>query len=268
MGLDINIKADIGSGNRRFSVGLSFSSGEAFTVLHGPSGSGKTLTLKCIAGLLTPASGRIEVAGRTLFDSGAGINLPSRERRLGYVFQDYALFPHLTVAENIGFAFMRPGRRLTEEERKRVSEALEAIELERLSDSRPGELSGGQRQRVAIARALVFGPDALLLDEPFSALDTGLRARMRAELKAVQERFQIPVLLVTHDPADIEAFRGTVVNLTEGNAFPLSFGKKKVEQRKPALFAAGRALARFQRRGGAQFRLFFASFFSPEKKEG
>ena len=221
MSISVDIKIEIRSKSQGFSLEASFSSGESFTVLHGPSGSGKTLTLKCIAGLLKPASGRIEVGGRTLFDSDAGINLPSRERRLGYVFQDYALFPHLTVAENVGFAFMRPGRGLTGKEKDKVSGALEAFEIERLADAHPAELSGGQRQRVAIARALVARPDALLLDEPFSALDTGLRARMRTKLKVVQGRFRIPVLLVTHDPEDIKAFKGTV---------------KKVEQRKPSPF--------------------------------
>ncbi len=214
MSIRINIKARVRSGGRGFTLGACFQSDAPFTVIQGPSGSGKTLTLRCVAGLLRPSSGRIEVGGRTLFDSQAGINLSVRERRLGYVFQDYALFPHLTVSENVGFAFLKAGRGLTAAGQKDVEEALETFELKGLARSRPGDLSGGQKQRVAIARALMTRPDALLMDEPFSALDAGLRARMRAELKAVQERFQIPVLLVTHDPADIYTFKGTVIDFT------------------------------------------------------
>ena len=232
MHLDIDIGKTLRQGRQRFTLQVKFRSDEDFVVLFGPSGAGKTLTLQAIAGLLIPERGRIVANQRVLFDSGRGINLPSRNRGIGYVFQDYALFPHLSVAENIGFAlkpWWYPG--MPRAARRRVQEMLEVFEIAELVELRPRELSGGQRQRVALARALAHKPDLLLLDEPFAALNPLLRARLRLELLDLQNRFNIPVVLITHDQQDVEAFAKTLVVYDNGRVkqvFP--FKKFRVEQ--------------------------------------
>lgn len=199
------------SGGRRFTLDSRLVCEDHSVVLFGPSGSGKSLTLQVLAGLLKPDAGRVVVNGRVLFDSRAGVDLPAREREVGYVFQDFALFPHLTLAQNVAFGLKRGlfgvlGRA----ERRLVEETLDLFGLLPLRDMPPGRLSGGQKQRAALARALVRRPRLLLLDEPFSALDQPLRARMRQELAAVRERFALPMLLVSHDLADAEAFAETL----------------------------------------------------------
>ncbi len=205
------IKKTLTSGNRRFNLDISFASSGYYTILSGPSGSGKSLTLRCIAGIETPDSGQIEIGERVLFDSEGRINVPVRERRVGYLFQDYALFPHLNVVENIGFGLKKLLRPLSGQDKVKIAELVEIFGFKEMADSLPRDLSGGQRQRVALARALVNHPSVLLLDEPFSALDHSLREKMRAELKAVQARFNIPVILISHEPADIRAFEGDIV---------------------------------------------------------
>jgi molybdate transport system ATP-binding protein len=164
--------------------------------LFGPSGAGKTLTLQCMAGLLRPDAGRIVVDGRVLFDAATAAEVPPQSRRVGYVFQGYALFPHLTVADNIGFGLRgRPaaGRR------RRVAEVIERLELGGLGRRYPRELSGGQRQRVALGRALAPDPALLLLDEPLSALDAPLRRTLRDELRTVLSDWGAAAVVVTHD---------------------------------------------------------------------
>ncbi len=207
----VGIKKTMTSGSRRFNLDVSFSSRSCYTILSGPSGSGKSLTLRCIAGIETPDSGRIEIGRRVLFDSEGRVNVPVRERRIGYLFQDYALFPHLSVADNVGFGLKKLFKPLSMADRGKVSELLEIFGLGEMAESLPRDLSGGQKQRVALARSLVNNPSVLLLDEPFSALDHSLREKMRAELKAVQARFNIPVILISHEPADIRAFEGDIV---------------------------------------------------------
>ncbi len=181
-----------------FTLDVSFATEAPLVALLGPSGSGKTLTLRAIAGLLAPDAGLVRIDDAVLFDSERGIDLPPQERRVGYVPQHYALFPHLSVQANIGFGLQRAGR----EAKAEIARLIDLMGLNGLERRRPRQLSGGQQQRVALARALAVRPRLLLLDEPFSALDTTARAEMRAHVLAMQQAFQCTVLLVTHDPAD------------------------------------------------------------------
>ncbi|WP_317203292.1 ATP-binding cassette domain-containing protein [Janthinobacterium sp.] len=217
MQLDLDISATLRSGKRSFSLRVRCQSDSQRIVIYGPSGAGKSLTLKAIAGLLTPDSGHIRLNGRTLFDAAAGINLAPQARRLAYLFQDYALFPHLTVRQNIGFGLARgwfnPRRGARHAQ---VDYWLEAFGLSELAQQLPEELSGGQRQRAALARALVAAPAALLLDEPFAALDPALRVLMRAELDQLQRRLDVPMILITHDPEDARLLGEHVLQLRDG----------------------------------------------------
>ncbi len=234
MKIDIEIVMNLSSANREFGLEVSFSSNNNVTVLFGPSGSGKSLTLEAIAGIRTPLAGRIQVENRLLFDSKRRVNVPARERNVGYLFQEYALFPHLTVRENMGFGLKRGWLgKLGEEEKERVRELIEIFELDPVAESLPRNISGGQRQRTALARALAARPDLLLLDEPFAALDPLLRAKMRAELLKVQTRFRIPVILITHDPADVDALAETLVVLESGHVREVWPFKKRLAEKRP-----------------------------------
>ena len=217
MSINIQIARRMVSGDRHFQLDAAFTSSSKRIALFGPSGAGKSLTLRAVAGLLRPDAGRIEINGRVLFDSQAGICLPAQARRVAYLFQDYALFPHLTVAQNIAFGLRRgwrnPPRREVGPEARRW---VDAFELGAIVGSYPGEISGGQKQRVALARALMLHPDILLLDEPFSALDAHLRGRMRQELSALQRQLDVPMLLITHDPADVDALADEVFEVRDG----------------------------------------------------
>jgi len=179
-----------------FTLDVAWTAGDGVSVLFGPSGSGKTLTLQCLAGLVRPNAGRIVLDGRVLFDAGAGVDVPPQERRLGYVFQGYALFPHLTVRSNIAFGLRHrpPDQRV-----RRTVEVIERLSLVGLEYRYPRELSGGQRQRVALGRALAIEPALLLLDEPLSALDLPLRRTLRDELQVILAAWRMPAVLVTHD---------------------------------------------------------------------
>ena len=179
-----------------FTLDVAWTAGDGVVALFGPSGAGKTLTLQCLAGLVRPDAGRIVVDGRLCFDAAAGLDLPPQQRRLGYVFQGYALFPHLSVAENVGFGLRDRPRRERDE---RVRDVLARLGLAGLERRAPRELSGGQRQRVALGRALAIDPALLLLDEPLSALDLPLRQALREELKRILDEWAIPAVIVTHD---------------------------------------------------------------------
>ena len=179
-----------------FELDASWTAGSGVAVLFGPSGAGKTLTLQCLAGLITPDAGRIVVDGRVLFDRAAGIDLPAQARRVGYVFQGYALFPHLSVADNVGFGLRDRSRT---ERSRRVAAVMGQLGLDGLDHRYPRELSGGQRQRVALGRALAIEPALLLLDEPLSALDVPLRRALRDELRAVLSKVGTAAVVVTHD---------------------------------------------------------------------
>jgi molybdate transport system ATP-binding protein len=212
MVIQVVVEKSMESRARHFKLNAAFSSQEQCVVLFGPSGSGKTLTLQSIAGLVSPDTGKIALNGRVLFDSQDGVNVPSRHRKIGYLFQDYALFPHLTVLENVGFGLRSDWPwRLSRDDKLQVMEFLELFEIPQLAHSFPADISGGQKQRVALARALIKKPDLLLLDEPFAALDTLLRMKLREELTKIRGAFDIPVVMVTHDPEDIRAFAETLV---------------------------------------------------------
>jgi iron(III) transport system ATP-binding protein len=172
-------------------LNLRVNKGEILALL-GPSGCGKTTTLRLIAGFESPDSGTVEVGGRTV--AGPGINIPPERRRVGMVFQDYALFPHLSVEQNVAFGLSNGKKR-----KGRVAEVLALAHLEGLEDRMPHELSGGQQQRVALARALAPEPAVVLLDEPFSNLDATLRARVRSEMREILEQARVTTIFVTHD---------------------------------------------------------------------
>lgn len=212
MKLAVDIDVNLRSARRSFQLNVAFSTADDRVVIFGPSGAGKSVTIQAIAGLIHPARGRVQLGNRVLFDSAAGIDLPSRERNVGYLFQDYALFPHLTVEENVGFPLKRLLQwRLGADERRAVRDMLDLFELSPLAHSLPRDLSGGQRQRVALARALIREPEVLLLDEPFSALDVMLRDRVRQELADLQARFRIPLVVISHDIDDVKMFAETLV---------------------------------------------------------
>ena len=215
--IDMSVRKRMGNAGSDFelAVELHLPEDSRCAVLFGPSGSGKTLTLRVLVGLLRPDAGFIRLAGETLFDAVAGVDVPVRERRIGYMFQDYALFPHLSVADNVAFGLRMQSCPKGEIE-GRVLEALRMVHLEQYADRRPHQLSGGQQQRVAIARAVVNKPLVLLLDEPFSALDYKLRRAMQLEIKRLQRRLGITFVFVTHDQEEAFAMSDRVVVMNQG----------------------------------------------------
>ncbi len=215
--LDLDISKTMRSGQREFNLQLKYASSGNRLVILGPSGSGKSLLLQMIAGLLTPDSGYLKLAGRTLFDQQQRINLTPQQRQVAFLFQNYALFPHLNVRQNIAFGLRRglfnPRVNMHSE---RVDYWLDNFGLTAVQQQKPHQLSGGQRQRTALARALITEPRALLLDEPFSALDPDLRIHMRNELRELQERLAVPLILITHDVEDVKAFSDETLCLKDG----------------------------------------------------
>ena len=207
--LDAKISERIGD----FHLDVSLRLGREIGVLFGPSGSGKSLTLRCLAGLRNVRDGRITLAGRVLLDSQTGICEPPHRRKMGLLFQNLALFPHMTALENVLFGCVQA------EHGKAVSiarEWLERVRLESYEDRYPSQLSGGQKQRVALARALAADPEMLLLDEPFCALDGPLRRNLRRELRSLQAETGIPILYVTHQVEDICALGDSVFFVEKG----------------------------------------------------
>lgn len=181
-----------------------------FIALFGPSGAGKTTLLRCLAGLETPDDGLIEIAGECWFDGAARFNLATPRRQVGYMFQDYALFPNMTARGNLEFA-LRKGA-----DKKRVEELIEMMELGDLQGRKPDTLSGGQKQRLALARTLVSAPRLMLLDEPLSALDPAIRLRLQDEILRLQRYFGITTVLVSHDVGEVYKLASRVISMENG----------------------------------------------------
>jgi molybdate transport system ATP-binding protein len=223
-----------------FSLEVDFETDRGVTVLFGPSGSGKTLTLDSIAGFERPEYGRILLDDEILFDAQSGVHLPPQERNCGYVFQNYALFPHMTLRQNLEFAAERRPRL---ERHRRVSEMLEQFRLTEAAGRRPHEVSGGQKQRCSIARALIGAPRLLLLDEPGQGLDAPLRAEFYEVLRQVRSQFKTPVLLVTHDLDECFELGDEMLILREGRIVQSGAPSKVLEQ--PANLDVARLLGVF-----------------------
>mgnify|MGYP005847765841 CR=1 FL=1 len=219
-----------------FALDVSFAVGDELVAIFGPSGSGKSLTLRCVAGLLKPDAGRIVVNGRPVFDSARGLDLRPQDRRVGYVFQNYALLPHLSVWDNIAYGLHKKPKA---EQAAKVEGLIATMRLGGLERRRPGELSGGQQQRVALARALAPAPDVLLLDEPFSALDSAIRSRLHTELLHLLRELPVTTVLVTHNLNEAYSLSERMVVLDAGRV--LQSGPREEVLRRPA----SRAVARF-----------------------
>ncbi|GBF40319.1 ATP-binding cassette domain-containing protein [Leptospira johnsonii] len=217
MSLIVDIRKKLSDGNRKFELDVQFEFSGEFQVLYGPSGAGKSLTLRALAGLLKPDSGRISFANTVYFDSSSKKYIPPQKRNLGYVPQSYGLFPHLTVRKNIEFGLNRFFQFATsKKDKETVSYLMNLFEIEETSESYPKHLSGGQKQRVAIARALARDPKILFLDEPFAALHGDLRQKMREELKSLRKKISMPILLISHDPKDLEYFGTSALYMEDG----------------------------------------------------
>jgi molybdate transport system ATP-binding protein len=210
--LEISLQKQLhtAEGNITLSLDFRVEAGH-FVTLFGRSGVGKTTCLRCIAGLTSPEDGRIVVDGETWFDRRRGIDLPPQQRRVGFVFQDYALFPNLSVRENLGIALENP------RDQAYVDELMELTGITALARRLPTSLSGGQQQRVALARALARKPKILLLDEPLSALDGEMRSRLQNEILAIQRRFGVTMLLVSHDLAEVYKLSDEVIVIESGS---------------------------------------------------
>ena len=213
MALSVEIEKQLGD----FRLEVQFQAEQETLALLGASGCGKSVTLKCIAGIVTPDAGRIALDGVTLYDSAAKINLPPQKRRVGYLFQQYALFPNMTVRQNIAAAVRDRSRRQAD-----VAEKLRQFQLEAVADQRPGQLSGGQQQRCALARILASEPRAILLDEPFSALDSYLKYQLELELADTLGGFPGTVLWVSHDRGEVFRNCRRVCVIDRGRSQPVT----------------------------------------------
>ncbi|MDR3130258.1 MAG: ATP-binding cassette domain-containing protein [Treponema sp.] len=234
MSIKVSIRKKL---SRTFTLETEFETGENAGCLGilGASGCGKSMTLKCIAGIESPDEGLISINGRTLFDSGRKINLKPQVRRAGYLFQNYALFPRMTVLENIGAGL--PGRERRGEKRRRALAWIRQFRLEGLEDRRPAMLSGGQQQRTALARMLIREPELILLDEPFSALDTNLRDQMQVQMMELLEK-RSDVILVSHSRDEVFKLCGELLIMDGGRA--LVKGETGEMFRNPGFAAAAR----------------------------
>lgn len=230
MSLKVNIKKRF----KGFYLDVSFETNNEYLGILGASGSGKSMTLKCIAGVETPDEGTIELNGRVLFDSDKKINLRPQERNIGYLFQNYALFPNMTVEDNIG-----AGLKLSKKDKRSiVNEMIKSFHLQGLEKKYPAQLSGGQQQRAALARSIAYNPDVLLLDEPFSALDSHLNNQVQAEILELLRLYKGEVLMVTHSMDEAYKFCKNLVIIENGKS--VLFGDTKEIFKEPQLVSAAR----------------------------
>ncbi len=217
LGVSTGLEAEIGAGyggSFRIHIGLSIPSGHTAALL-GPNGAGKSTVVEVLAGLHPLDSGRVELNGTVLEEPAMSIFVPPERRNVGVVFQDYALFPHMSVFENVAFGLRSRGMS-RDEVRERVERWIEILDLQYLALRKPGDLSGGQAQRVALARALIIEPELLLLDEPLAAVDVGMRSSLRRRLAEYLEAFDGPRLLITHDPTDAFLLADEVIVVEDG----------------------------------------------------
>ena len=222
-----SLRVDLDRALRSFRLRLTLDVGRETVALVGPSGAGKTTVLRCVSGLVRPDAGHVAVGEEVWFDSATGEDHPPEQRRVGYVFQDHALFPHLSVRRNVAFGG-----------RARVDELLDRFRIGHLAKARPGELSGGERQRVGLARALARDPAVLLLDEPLSALDAVTRSAVRLELAELLRDLDLPTLLVTHDYEDAAVLADRIGVLAEGRILQLGTAAELVHAPADAFVAS------------------------------
>jgi molybdate transport system ATP-binding protein len=209
-GLTVQLSKSFSNAGRDFALDVSFTVAPGITIFFGPSGAGKTTLLDCIAGLTTPDAGKVRIGDQVLFDGARGMNLSVQSRKIGYVFQDLALFPHLTVGKNVAYGWGGSERR------QKADAILESFRIAHLRDRKPEEISGGERQRVALARALVTDPCVLLLDEPLAALDAATKSKIIDDLRAWNAAHGIPILYVTHNREEVFALGDRVLVLENG----------------------------------------------------
>ncbi len=227
MQLSVNLQKRLSA---NFALDVKFSIPPGITMLFGASGSGKTTLLRCIAGLIRPDSGQIKIGDQTLFDSDARVDVPVRGRKVGFLFQSLALFPHLSVAKNIEYGLDGLDRA---DAQKRTENILKSFRIPGVRNHKPSEISGGERQRVALARALVTDPLVLMLDEPLSALDYPTQSRIIQDLRAWNAAQDIPILYVTHSQREVFALGERVISLangkilSQGKHLPLRMGNVK-----------------------------------------
>lgn len=232
MSLIVDIKKRV----KGFTLNINLETDGDYLGLLGASGSGKSMTLKCIAGVETPDEGRIILNGKTLFDSEKNINLKPQDRNVGYLFQNYALFPHMTVEENIGIGLKVP----KDEKQNKVNEMIEAFHLQGMEKKHPNKISGGQQQRVALARAIIYEPDILMLDEPFSALDSYLKEQLQISIQELLEFYEGEVIMVSHSRDEIYRFCDKVALIDNGGK--IMFGKTKEVFKNPRSSKAARLI--------------------------
>ena len=207
---------------KNFTLQVNFETKDTCLGILGPSGCGKSMTLKCIAGIVTPDKGYIELNGKVLYDSVHKINLTPQERKVGYLFQNYALFPNMTVYDNIGL-----GMKESKKDKKQlIYKMLEDFKLKGLENQYPGKLSGGQQQRVALARMLACKPDVLLFDEPFSAMDSYLKEELQIQLQDLLDEYQGASIMVTHSRDEVYRFCKDVIVLDQGKTLEAGETKK------------------------------------------
>lgn len=213
---DLDIKKTLHSAKKSsFSLDVTIKSNAKRLAIIGPSGAGKSLTLQSIAGLITPDEGHITINQKTFYQNKA-CNLSIQQRKTGYLFQDYALFSHLNVAQNILFSQTRGFLNARKIGHSKLDYWLDYFEIRNIQNRYPHEISGGQKQRVALARALISEPSILLLDEPFAALDTMLRQKMRSAILKLSQEFDIPLMMITHDPLDAEILAEEIIEIDNG----------------------------------------------------